>query len=358
MSTRDSDGSSGPGSPAAMPAGRRLAEATVISAGGGVTGGLALAPSLSDGSPSLSDGSPSLSDGSPSLSDGSPSLSDGSPSTTEPNAQPRTQSEAEATRPKHESQRSGSDILATLTAIDGDLKGDAFVLHAGQNHLGRGADCAPVLNSRWISRSHATITCDVGKMTLRASAGKDVHVNEVPATVQLLHDGDLLKLGTTVLVLRTVAPGERPVSSVIPIPKGASGEHKLAAAAHVSAAQGDTGGEQSALPPAAKRKRSIWRFWAKPVPVLVFMRGGRMGESFELTSARIRIGGLEDNEIVITGKEASRNHAELRVRDGRVHIWDLRSINGTWVNEKRIENTELRFGDIIRIGSQELRFED
>ena len=110
--------------------------------------------------------------------------------------------------------------------------------------------------------------------------------------------------------------------------------------------------------PAAKRKRSILRFWAKPVPILVFMRGERMGESFELNSPRVRIGGLEDNEIVIAGKEASRNHAELRVRDGRVHIWDLRSINGTWVNEKRIENTELRFGDIIRIGSQELRFED
>lgn len=312
-----------------MPAGRPPAEATVITAGVGGAG-----RTQPTGASRTAPGKDSPS----------------------PDAQPK--SHPEAAGPKSESKRAGADILATLTAIDGDLKGDAFVLHAGQNHLGRGADCAPVLNSRWISRSHATITCDAGQMTLRASEGKDVHVNEEQASMQLLHDGDLLKLGTTVLILRTIAPGERPVSSTIPVPKGASGEHKLAAAAHVSAAQADTGGANSALPPPAKRKRSILRFWAKPVPILVFMRGERMGESFELNSPRVRIGGLEDNEIVIAGKEASRNHAELRVRDGRVHIWDLRSINGTWVNEKRIENTELRFGDIIRIGSQELRFED
>lgn len=83
-----------------------------------------------------------------------------------------------------------------------------------------------------------------------------------------------------------------------------------------------------------------------------------MGDRIELTSARFRIGGLEDNDMVISGNDASRNHAELRIRDGRVHIWDLRSVNGTWVNDERIENAELRFGDVIRIGSEELRYED
>ncbi len=257
------------------------------------------------------------------------------------------------------SRREGNDgkpeVVATLTAIDGDLKGDTFVLHWGENHLGRGADCSPVLNSRWISRSHAILECDGDRMKIRAIEGKEVAVNDTTTTDQALHDGDLIRMGTTMLVLRTAAQGEVQASSVV---TEGSGKHHIPAA--VSAAASGTAAAQasSGAPPPARRKNSWWKFWVKPAPSLVFISGKRTGQRFDLTGARVRIGGLQDNEIVISGTDASRNHAELRVRDGKVHIWDLRSVNGTWVNEEQIENKELRFGDVIRIGSEELRFED
>lgn len=243
-------------------------------------------------------------------------------------------------------------IVATLTAIDGDLKGEAFVLRAGENHLGRGVECSPVLNSRWISRSHATIQCDNGQMTIRATEGKELAVNDVTTTAQALHDGDLIRLGTTVLILRTVTADEIAPSSVIRVATEGSGEQQIPAAVASESSRAQN------VPPPARRRKSWWKFWVKPAPSLLFIRGNRTGERVELTGARVRIGGLQENEIVISGNDASRNHAELRVRDGRVHIWDLRSVNGTWVNEERIENKELRFGDVIRIGSEELRFED
>jgi pSer/pThr/pTyr-binding forkhead associated (FHA) protein len=260
------------------------------------------------------------------------------------------------------SRRDGNDgkpgVVATLTAIDGDLKGDTFVLHWGENHLGRGADCSPVLNSRWISRSHAILECDGDQMKIRAIEGKELAVNDATTTDQALHDGDLIRMGTTVLFLRTAAQGEVQASSVVRVETEGSAEHHISAAVSGPASGTVAAQANSSAPPPARRKNSWWKFWVKPAPSLVFISGTRTGQRFDLTGARVRIGGLQDNEIVISGTDASRNHAELRVRDGKVHIWDLRSVNGTWVNEEQIENKELRFGDVIRIGSEELRFED
>lgn len=245
-------------------------------------------------------------------------------------------------------------IAATLTAIDGDLKGEAFVLHEGENHLGRGVDCSPVLNSRWISRSHARVACEGGRITIRATEGKEISVNDAVTTAQVLQDGDLIRMGTTVLIMRTVMPGD-----VVPAAgPSAAVAGAVAASPAVDADKPAVDAPSPARVPPPRRRKRWWKFWVKPSPALVFLRGSRAGERVDLTGARVRIGGLSENEIVISGKDASRNHAELRVRDGRVHIWDLRSVNGTWVNDERVENKELHFGDVIRIGSEELRYED
>lgn len=87
------------------------------------------------------------------------------------------------------------------------------------------------MNSRWISRSHATLSCEDGNMTIRATDGKEVKVNDVVTTAQILHDGDLVRLGTTVLILRIVASGEVASSSVIRVETEGSGEQQVPAAA-------------------------------------------------------------------------------------------------------------------------------
>lgn len=247
-----------------------------------------------------------------------------------------------------------SRVAATLVAIEGDLKGEAFTLAHGANHLGRGADCSPVMNSRWISRSHAHITCEDGHILLRATEGKEVFVNDARIQEESLQDGDRVRMGTTVFLLRMVTGTGEQGGSAIPVLPGRTGSHEIPGPE--DSAEQEASGEY--LAPAQGRKRPFWKFWEKPVPSLVFTRGPRAGERIELDKPRIRIGALNDNDIVIYGADASRNHAELRVRDGRAHIWDLRSVNGTWVNERRIENVALQFGDVIRIGSDELRFED
>ena len=90
---------------------------------------------------------------------------------------------------------------------------------------------------------------------------------------------------------------------------------------------------------------------------ITIVKGPRQGEQIELLGGRTRIGALDDNDIVIPSKQVSRYHAELRVRAGRVHIWDLQARNLTYVNGKSVKNCELSPGDIITIGDAELRYD-
>jgi len=90
---------------------------------------------------------------------------------------------------------------------------------------------------------------------------------------------------------------------------------------------------------------------------ITIIKGPRQGESFELQPGRTRIGALDDNDIVLPSKQVSRYHAELRVRGGKVHIWDLRARNSTYVNGESVSNRELEPGDIVTVGDAELRYD-
>ncbi len=90
---------------------------------------------------------------------------------------------------------------------------------------------------------------------------------------------------------------------------------------------------------------------------IVFVKGPRAGDEVALRAGRTRIGALEDNDLVIPSKRVSRYHAELRIRSGRVHLWNLQARNLTYVNGESVETCELQSGDVITIGDAELRYE-
>ncbi len=84
--------------------------------------------------------------------------------------------------------------------------------------------------------------------------------------------------------------------------------------------------------------------------------GGRSGESFVLDQERMSIGRTPDAPIFLDDVTVSRNHALLvRRRDG-LFIDDLGSLNGTYVNRRRIESHQLVNGDEIQVGKFKLGF--
>jgi len=92
-------------------------------------------------------------------------------------------------------------------------------------------------------------------------------------------------------------------------------------------------------------------------PALVVRSGGgRAGESFRPSGERTRIGRSPDCEIFLDDVTVSRNHAVLVERDGRFFVEDQGSLNGTFVNRRRIDNAPLENGDEVQIGKYRLTF--
>ncbi|MGH3003560.1 MAG: FHA domain-containing protein [Gaiellaceae bacterium] len=92
-------------------------------------------------------------------------------------------------------------------------------------------------------------------------------------------------------------------------------------------------------------------------PALVVRAGGgRAGESFKPAGERTRIGRSPDCEIFLDDVTVSRNHAVLAERDGVYVVEDQGSLNGTFVNRKRIDSAPLREGDEVQIGKYRMTF--
>jgi pSer/pThr/pTyr-binding forkhead associated (FHA) protein len=92
-------------------------------------------------------------------------------------------------------------------------------------------------------------------------------------------------------------------------------------------------------------------------PALVVRSGGgRAGESFGPTGERTRIGRSPECEIFLDDVTVSRNHAVLVEHDGKFSVEDQGSLNGTFVNRRRIDRVELANGDELQIGKYRLTF--
>jgi FHA domain/zinc-ribbon domain len=92
-------------------------------------------------------------------------------------------------------------------------------------------------------------------------------------------------------------------------------------------------------------------------PALVVRSGGgRAGEHFVPRDDRTTIGRSPDCDIFLDDVTVSRQHAVLRRSDGRFLIEDQGSLNGTFVNRRRIESAELADGDELQIGKYRLTF--
>ena len=92
-------------------------------------------------------------------------------------------------------------------------------------------------------------------------------------------------------------------------------------------------------------------------PALVVRSGGgRAGETFHPAGERTRIGRSPDCEIFLDDVTVSRNHAVLVARDGKFIVEDQGSLNGTFVNRKRIDRVTLHEGDELQVGKYRMTF--
>ena len=90
--------------------------------------------------------------------------------------------------------------------------------------------------------------------------------------------------------------------------------------------------------------------------LIVRAGGGRAGETFPLEHERITIGRSPDCEIFLDDVTVSRKHAVITKNGDDFRIEDEGSLNGTFVNKKRVEAAELENGDELQIGKYRLTY--
>jgi pSer/pThr/pTyr-binding forkhead associated (FHA) protein len=91
---------------------------------------------------------------------------------------------------------------------------------------------------------------------------------------------------------------------------------------------------------------------------LVVLTEGFTGTSFELKGERTTVGRMEDNAFQIAEPSVSSHHCEIIARGAEVVVKDLNSTNGTFINGQRTSEGVLRPGQVLRLGSVEVRLDD
>ena len=91
---------------------------------------------------------------------------------------------------------------------------------------------------------------------------------------------------------------------------------------------------------------------------LVVLRGPQEGASFALDPAHvvISVGRAPECELFLDDVTVSRRHAELHPVDGGWELVDAGSLNGSYVNRRRIDRQLLAGGDEVQIGKYRFVF--
>ncbi len=92
------------------------------------------------------------------------------------------------------------------------------------------------------------------------------------------------------------------------------------------------------------------------LPAVVIRTGGRAGEHIALLQPRETIGRAGEATILLDDVTVSRRHASIEEEADGHYLVDLASLNGTYVNHRRIERVRLRDGDEVQIGKFKLTY--
>lgn len=78
----------------------------------------------------------------------------------------------------------------------------------------------------------------------------------------------------------------------------------------------------------------------------------------QLSDKPITMGRSPDADIITLDERASRMHCGIRIWDGEYYIKDLKSKNGTYLNNQRVEMAKIKPGDKIRLGNTIVQVDD
>ena len=91
-------------------------------------------------------------------------------------------------------------------------------------------------------------------------------------------------------------------------------------------------------------------------PRLIILTGSDTGKTIPILSERTMVGRGEACDIIAIDPEVSRKHCSIELREGQYWVFDLMSLNGTFVNDTKISKNALSDGDEIRLANFSMKF--
>jgi len=213
-----------------------------------------------------------------------------------------------------------------------ELGGNTFTIPVGEVVLGSDAGCAISLSGAGVLPRHAVLQGQAdGQVIIRkATPAADVLINGVRLGAEptpLLH-GDKVEVGDHELTfVDERRSGSTQYVQALSLPQGAPG---------------------AAPRPGGK-------------PAAIGTSGGRVvsltdGREYVITGASLVFGREAGCDVVVSGKDVSRRHAEI-VHTPQGYVVVDSSTNGTFVNEEQVQGQRiLARTDVIRMGEEQFRF--
>lgn len=90
--------------------------------------------------------------------------------------------------------------------------------------------------------------------------------------------------------------------------------------------------------------------------LLISTRGAVSGSRYLLDEDRVTVGRDPSSDIMLDDGTVSRQHAVFIRENGQYRVEDVGSLNGTYVNRKRVDSAQLKSGDELMIGKFRLVF--
>lgn len=187
----------------------------------------------------------------------------------------------------------------------------------GTTTVGSRADCGIVLIAADIAPRHCEITMAGGTAVVHPvdAAATVLNGRQVVGEAEI-KDGDLLLFGRVGCSVSAAGHRAAAPMSAAKVPSDDDGRTRV----------------RAALP----------RFLLRGVS------GATFGKTFAVTDNAV-IGRQPDCDIPIPAEEISRHHVRLKVTSEGVHVEDMGSANGTYINGKRVEKGVLKPGEELRL---------
>ena len=215
-----------------------------------------------------------------------------------------------------------SPVQNTLNFRSEPKAGDTINIGPKTMTVGRSPDNDIVIDDPTVSRKHARITFDGNQFyveDLDSTSGTKIDGKNVSR--EAIMAGGTMKMGNTEIGFN------------------------------------DNGVYQEKFPPQAtpaSGNPGETRLIGKPPASMTWLAGAAAGQTCHLKEGNNTIGRDAGNAVVLDDPYTSRQHAVVRVEDGKAHLFDLGSSGGTKVNGKEIGGGQVELNSVIKVGETEL----